>query len=278
MPHPNKVDECVICIYLTPILSLILLQAHSVFVKIKEIPILDRLSFEVNSGSLVGILGPNGSGKTTLIRAISGTLPFNGNLTFKKKPLSSWNRRQLAAQIAVVQQNQRIYFDFTVLDFVLLGRLPHKGWLEHVSHRDREIVDTILAHLKLESLKNRLITNLSGGERQRVLLAQALSQAPELLLLDEPTANLDIYYQLAFLNQIRTLVENGLTVLAVFHDLGLALKYADQILVLKNGHQVAFGPTKTVITPKLIQDVFLVESAIVQDANDYTHIQYLNTL
>lgn len=263
---------------LTLTLPLTLLLADSLSVKIKDAQILNELSFEISNGTCVGILGPNGSGKTTLIRTVSGVLPYDGELTFNNKSISTWNHQQLAEYLAVVQQNQIIHFDFTVLDFILLGRLPHKNWLEGTTTSDLQVVNDILDRLKLMPLRDRLITSLSGGERQRVLLAQALVQTPKLLLLDEPTANLDIYHQLDFLNQIRVLADNGLTVLAVFHDIELAMKYADKVLVLSNGQQVAFGPSKTVITPQLLREVFHVDSRISQDSNDQLHIQYLNTL
>ena len=226
----------------------------------------------------MGILGPNGSGKTTLLRAISGIVPFEGSLTFKNQPYSSWSHRQLASRIAVVQQNQSIQFDFTVLDFVLLGHLPHKNWLETTSSKDHEQVEKILNDLNLLPLKNRLVTSLSGGESQRVFLAQALTQKPELLLLDEPTANLDIFYQLDLLNQIRAQVDNGLTVLSVFHDIELATKYADSLLVLKDGKQIAFGPSEDVVTADLLKAVYRVESKIHRSSNNQIQIQYLNIL
>ena len=256
----------------------IVLHADSLSVSIKGLPILDGISFNIETGSWVGIIGPNGSGKTTLIRALSGIIPFEGLLTFKGKSISSWSRQDLAAQMAVLQQNQSIHFDFTVLDFVLLGRLPHKGWLQGVSLKDQELVEEILHDLNLHAFKDRSITSLSGGERQRVLLAQALTQTPELLLLDEPTANLDIYYQIELLNQVQKLVKDGLTVIAVFHDLQLAMRYADKILVLHKGKQVNFGPGETVITPELLQSVFLIDSRINRDSNNQVYIQYLNTL
>ena len=255
-----------------------MLNADSLSIRIKDVQIVHDLSFEVQPGTFVGILGPNGSGKTTLLRAISGVLPFDGSLTFKNQPYSSWSHRQLASHIAVVQQNQRIQFDFTVLDFVLLGSLPHKGWLEQTSSKDREQVEKLLTELNLLPLKNRLVTTLSGGESQRVFLAQALTQKPELLLLDEPTANLDIFYQLDLLNQIREQVDNGLTVLAVFHDIELATKYADSLLILKEGKQIAFGPSEDVVTADLLRTVYRVESKIHRSSNNQIQIQYLNTL
>lgn len=255
-----------------------MLKADSLSISIKDVQIVHDLSFEVQPGTFVGILGPNGSGKTTLLRAISGVLPFDGFLTFKNQPYSSWSHRKLASHIAVVQQNQRIHFDFTVLDFVLLGRLPHKSWLEQTSSEDQKQVEKILTELNLLPLKNRLVTSLSGGESQRVFLAQALTQKPELLLLDEPTANLDIFYQLDLLNQIREQVKNGLTVLAVFHDIELATKYADSLLVLKQGQQIAFGPSDKVVTADLLRSVYRVESNVHRSSNNQIQIQYLNTL
>lgn len=255
-----------------------MLKAESLSIKIKETPIVQGLSFDVNPGSCVGVIGPNGSGKTTLLRAISGILPYSGELLFKQKRLTEWSKRQLAARLAILKQNASVHFDFTVLDFVLLGRLPHKSWLSNTSAEDRAIVGKILERLQLDTFQERLITTLSGGERQRVLLAQALAQKPEMLLLDEPTANLDIFYQLDFLNHIKSLIAEGLAVVAVFHDISLAVQYADSILVLQKGKQIAFGPSDEVITPELLEAVFHVKSTIVRDQQNHLHIQYLNTL
>ena len=226
----------------------------------------------------LGILGPNGSGKSTLLRAISGILPYEGDLTFKQKAISEWSNRKLAAQLAVVKQNAAFHFDFTVLDFILLGRLPHKGWLENISKEDHALSDQLLTRLQLHPLKDRLITTLSGGERQRVLLAQSLIQQPEVLILDEPTANLDIYYQFDFLNHLKKLVDDGLTVISVFHDIAMAAHFADHILVIKDGGQVIFGPSNEVVTTPLLENVFKVKSKITRDPKDQLLIQYLHTL
>ena len=254
-----------------------LLKAAGLSISIKDLPIVQEVTFEASPGTFIGIIGPNGSGKTTLLKALTGIQSFKGEVRFKNVSIGQWNRKKLASYLAVVNQNATIHFDFTVLDFVLLGRMPHHKWLANVSKFDYALVDNVLASLQLEHLKHRIVTTLSGGERQRVLLAQALTQQPELLILDEPTANLDIYFQLDLLNKLRDLVHKGLTVISVFHDIELAAQYADFILVLHQGRQVTFGPSPNVITAQLLEQVFSVKSNITRDANNQVHIQYLNT-
>ncbi|BBM69906.1 ABC transporter ATP-binding protein [Rhodothermus marinus] len=240
--------------------------------------ILDGLTFEIPAGSFVGLLGPNGSGKTTLIRTISGVLPYTGHLSLRGRPLRSWPRRALARQVAVVRQAPTLAFDFTVEDIVLLGRAPHKGWLEPFTAADRARVREALAAVDLADAAHRLIHTLSGGEQQRVFLAQALAQEADLLLLDEPTAHLDVHYQFEFLDRVRGLVAEGRTVVAVFHDLSLAARYADRLLVLHRGRLVADGPPAEVLAEALIARVFRMAARIHYLPDGLPCIQYLHPI
>lgn len=219
-------------------------------------PILKALSFEIEQGHLTGIIGPNGSGKSTLLRTLSGILHYTGSLSFEKKSIQDWDKKQLAQRLAVLAQNPTISFEFEVWDYVMLGRTPHKGWLEGESSADREKVEEVLSQLDLKDFAHRHIPSLSGGERQRVLLAQALVQDTPLLLLDEPTSHLDIYHQFDLLKRIRRLVDEGKTALVVFHDLSLAARFTDRLMVLKNGQLVKHGATREVLSASLIEDVF----------------------
>ncbi len=240
--------------------------------------ILDELTFQIPAGSFVGLLGPNGSGKTTLIRTISGVLPYSGQLFLEGRPLQRWPRRALARRVAVVRQAPTLAFDFTVEDIVLMGRAPHKGWLEPFTAADRARVRAALTAVDLTDAAHRLIHTLSGGEQQRVFLAQALAQEADLLLLDEPTAHLDVHYQFELLERIRSLVAEGRTVVAVFHDLALAARYADRLLVLHQGRLVADGPPDEVLTEDLIARVFRMKARIHYLADGTPCIQYLHPI
>lgn len=254
-----------------------MLHTNNLKVFIQKTPVLEDLSFNIDQGTFTGIIGPNGSGKTSLLRAISGVLSYTGELQLAEQEISTWSRSKRARYLSVVQQNPSIQFDFTVLDFILLGRLPHKGWLERTTSEDQKHAQEIIESLQLGAFKNRLITSLSGGERQRVLLAQSLIQGPSLLLLDEPTTHLDIYHQLDFMKHLESLTKRGTTVLAVFHDLSLANQYTDHLLVLNQGEQIAFGKTRDVLTPELIEDVFKINVQLHTDDQNHTYIHYQHT-
>lgn len=251
-----------------------LLVAKDLRVALDEQPILRGLSFEVAAGTWTGVLGPNGSGKTTLLRAISGLLPYAGTLAFDGRPIDAWPARALARRLAFVRQSPSLTFDFTVADLVLMGRSPHKSWLQSYSSRDRERMQEALAHVELNGFADRSILSLSGGELQRVFLAQALVQEADALLLDEPTAHLDVHYQFTFMDQVRELVAHGRTILAVFHDLERAAQYADRLLVLHKGQLVADGAPAEVLTPELIAAVFRMQADVQRTLDGTLRIDY----
>lgn len=255
-----------------------MVTANGLRVALSGRTILHGLTFQIPAGSFVGLLGPNGSGKTTLIRTISGVLPYSGQLLLEGRPLQSWSRRALARRVAVVRQAPTLAFDFTVEDIVLLGRAPHKGWLEPFTTTDRVRVREALTAVDLANATHRLIHTLSGGEQQRVFLAQALAQEANLLLLDEPTAHLDVHYQFEFLDRVRDLVAAGRTVVAVFHDLSLAARYADRLLVLHQGYLVADGPPDEVLTEDLIARVFRMKARILDLPDGVRCIHYLHPI
>ncbi len=255
-----------------------LYQVTDLSVSIAQNAILNGLNFSILPGKMTGILGPNGSGKTTLLQKLSGALPYRGTVMYKGKSLSDWKRRMLAQQFAVMQQAPALSFDFTVRDFVLLGRMPHKNWLEGNAHQDHERIEKILIELELLDLAHRTLPSLSGGERQRVYLAQALAQETESLFLDEPTSHHDIYYQFDLLKRLRKFVDEGNTVIAVFHDLELAARFSDQVLLLDKGLLVGSGPPASTLTPALIRQVFRMETRLVQSPDHPTHYHYLDSL
>ena len=239
-----------------------MITAHQLRVALDGTPILRDLDFEVEAGSWVGLLGPNGSGKTTLMRTLNGLLPYEGTLALIQRPIHAWKAQALARQVAFLRQSTPISFDFTVEELVLLGRSPHKGWLERYTHEDRHRVTRALARVDMEGFARRSVLSLSGGERQRVFLAQALVQESDVLLLDEPTTHLDVHHQFEFLNLVRDLVEAGRTVVAVFHDIELAARYADHLLVLDEGRLAATGPPAAVLTEALLASVFRMQARL----------------
>lgn len=252
-----------------------LLSVDHIGVTLDGHQILQDISFDVPAGSWIGLLGPNGSGKTTLLRAIGGHLPFEGHIELFDRPLEEWGIQERARRLAFVRQAPTLTFDFTVEDLVLLGRSPHRSWLESYQLSDRDRVREALAQVDLEGFASRSVLSLSGGEMQRVFLAQALVQEADLLLLDEPTAHLDVHYQFSFMQQVHSQVTEGRTVLAVFHDLELAARYADRLLVLKDGRLWASGPPVSVLTPECIAEVFGMRAQIDQRPDGALRIDYV---
>lgn len=238
-------------------------------------PILRDVSFEVDRGQWVGILGPNGAGKTTLLRAIGSHVPFEGSIRLEGTPVEQMGAQARARILAFVRQARSLTFDFTVEEFVLLGRTPHRGWLHPYRASDRKRVREALAEVDLEGFEERSVLSLSGGEMQRVFLAQALVQDADLLLLDEPTAHLDVHYQFTFMEQVREQGGEGRTVLAVVHDLELAARYADRLLLLDEGRLRAEGPPASVLTPEQIADVFGMRAEVDHSPGGPLRIQYL---
>lgn len=209
---------------------------------------------------------------------MAGLLPYEGALSFDGQPLQSWSRRALAQRLAFVRQHRSLAFDFTVREFILLGRSPHKRWLEPYSDDDHAGLAHVLDQLDLADFAERPLSHLSGGEQQRVFLAQALVQNPDLLLLDEPTNHLDIHHVFDLMEQVRRLVTGGRTIIAAFHDLELAARFADRLLVLDRGHLAADGPPAEVLTSRLIREVFRMEAEVTSEPNDTFHIRYLTSL
>lgn len=251
-----------------------LLAAHRLHVTLDDQPILRDVSFDLDAGSWVGLLGPNGSGKTTLLRAISGVLSYEGTLQLDGREVQAWSPRALARRIAFVRQSPSLAFDFKVEELVLLGRAPHKSWLQSYSTHDRSMVRDALAQVELAGFADRSVLSLSGGELQRVFLAQALVQEADLLLLDEPTSHLDVHYQFAFMEQVEALVERGCTIFAVFHDLELAARHAERLMLLDKGRLVADGLPADVLTPDRIGNVFRMEATVDRAPDGTLRIDY----
>ncbi len=231
--------------------------------------VLRDLSLEIAPGEIFGLVGPNGSGKTTLLRAISGRLPPHaGAIYLDGRRLSELSSRELARELAALEQEISCSFDFTVREIVELGRLPHRERWQRLSPKDHEIVMRALTLTHTLEFANRTIHSLSSGERQRVWLALALAQEPKVLLLDEPTAHLDLSYQIEIMDLIRSLAQSDLTVLVSLHDLNLALHYTDRIAVLSEGRVIALGEPERVLTEELIERVFRTRVRLVDGTGE----------
>ncbi len=224
--------------------------------------VLQDISFAVQEGQILSLLGPNGSGKTTLLRCFNKILrPQQGRICLQGQPLEQIPLRHLAKLIGYVPQQESVTFPFSVFETVLMGRRPHVGW--RLQPHDLEMVEECLRALHLEHLSQRRVTELSGGERQRVALARALAQEPQVLLLDEPTSSLDLRHQLEVMETVAALVKSrGLTAVLAMHDLNLAARFTDQIVMLHQGQLFCAGQPAAVLTRDNIRTVYGVEADI----------------
>src|SRR5689334_4850470 len=226
--------------------------------------VLDRVSVRVPGGGIVGLLGPNGSGKTTLLRLLSGTLaPAGGGVVLDGRSIAAMPRREIARRIAVVPQETHSAFDFTALEIVMMGRYPHLGAFELEGAADLAIAREALAATGTSRLETRRFATLSGGEKQRVVIASALAQASEVLLLDEPTASLDLGYQLEVADLLARLNrQQHVTMVLATHDLNLAASLCDRLVVMRGGHVVAQGPTAEVLTGDMVRQLYDVDADV----------------
>lgn len=246
-------------------MSASLLSASGLSVALGGRPVLRDVGLAVASGEWLAVVGPNGAGKSTLLRAIAGLLPYGGSLALRGREVRDWNGRERAREVALVRQQTDLPFAFSVREVVAMGRAPHLGWLSPLSDDDRQRVEAAIRSLHLDALAERSVTALSGGEQQRVLLAQALAQAAPLLLLDEPTAHLDVRHRLDLLDHVHSLTGEGRTVVSALHDLEWAARYADRLLVLDEGRVAAIGVPRDVLTSALLREVFGVEAEVIQE-------------
>jgi iron complex transport system ATP-binding protein len=228
-------------------------------------PVVSGALLAIWPGRFVGLLGPNGSGKSTLLRLAAGLLhPQQGSVRLDGRPLRSLGRTAIARQVALVPQQPLTPEAFTGWDIVMAGRTPHQGILRGTSPLDAAIVQRALALVDATHLIDRRAGEISGGERQRLLLARALAQEPTVLLLDEPTAHLDLTHQLDILDLVLRLAgENDLAILGVFHDLNLAAAYCDELSLMRDGRILAHGTPETVLSADWIATVYGLEDITV---------------
>ena len=225
---------------------------------------LDDVSVTVERGSLTGLPGPNGCGKTTLLNLLSGVLqPAHGQVSLNGIPLAGRSRRDIARHLAVVPQETHPAFDYTVMEMVLMGRHPHLGTFELEGPSDLALARDALAATGTDHLAGRAYMTLSGGEKQRVVIASALTQSPDVLLLDEPTASLDLGYQLEVAGLLRRLNrDRGVTMVLATHDLNLAASLCDRLILMRDGRVVAQGATRDVLTAASIRRIYDVDADV----------------
>jgi len=227
-------------------------------------PVICELSLTVAEGELVGLIGPNGAGKTTALRVLAGQrIPGAGTVLLDNRNVGGLSSLARARQIGLVPQGESLAWPLTVEEIVALGRAAHRGWLLSLSALDREVIAWALACTNLTEFRDRPMDKLSGGERQRTLIARALAQQTAVLLLDEPTANLDIHHQLQVLDLVHELVNTRkLAAVLAIHDLTLAARYCDRLVLLHAGCVIASGSPEAVLTPDNLRTAFGVQAEL----------------
>ncbi|RYY25875.1 MAG: ABC transporter ATP-binding protein [Sphingomonadales bacterium] len=239
------------------------LTVTNLSVSLGERRVLEDVRATLRPGRVTAILGPNGSGKTSLVKALAGLLP--GDIRLGDQRIGKMDPRQRARAIGYLPQDGAVHWDVTVESLVALGRLPHRAPFAGLSSEDSDAITTAMAATDSMQFAGRLVAELSGGERARVLLARVLAGQPQWLLADEPLASLDPVHQLGLLDQLRTLAGQGMGVVIVLHDLIQAARAADDILLLREGRVVAFGPAAKALSPDNLREAFGVEVLRIRD-------------
>lgn len=242
------------------------LRVEGLRVELGGVAVVDGVSCAARAGELLGVIGPNGSGKTTLLRAMAGFLePASGAVYVGEAPIGEVRPRERARVIAYLPQSGARAHSFTALEAVLMGRYPHLGRFQVEGRRDREVALAAMARTETLQFAARRLGEVSGGELQRILLARTLAQAPEVLLLDEPTVSLDLKHQLSMMALVQAEVTQGIAAVAVLHDLSLAGRFCDRLLLLHRGRVVADGAPGEVLSAENLRDAFEVDAAVVAD-------------
>jgi len=247
------------------------IKAEKLFLGYQNKTVIENFEMDIPEGSIVGLIGPNGSGKTTILRALAGLLePQDGAIRINKMDLHQFSKQRRARLLGWVPQREAFAWSMKVEDVVTLGRAPHRGWLLPYSGHDRKVVKEALTRTELHALAHRAVNKLSGGEFQRVLIARALAQEPKILLLDEPTANLDIHHQIQVLDLVQELVrKEKMTAIIAIHDLNLAARYCDRLILIDKGRTRCKGVPVQVLSAENLAAVFNVEARLYRDPNGY---------
>ena len=229
------------------------------------VDVVKHISLCVNNNENLSIIGPNGCGKTTLLKAIASILPFSGDIEIDGRPVGKMKHKEITRRIAMLSQLSGVYFSYSVSDTVMMGRYLHikDKILGLPSEKDRELVEKCLKAVDLVAEADRAITELSGGQLQRVFLARTLAQEPEIILLDEPTNHLDLKYQIELIEYLKLwAAEGGRAVIGVMHDINLAMRLSDDIMIMKNGQICCRGKVGEVVTGTLLKDVYDIDVAL----------------
>ena len=241
-------------------------SAQDLFYEVQAETLLDGVTLHADRGQLVGLIGPNGAGKSTLLRAISGILGYrDGAVRLDGADIKSLSSKAIAAGLALVPQIAPYTHGFTCIELVLMGRYPHLGRFQIEGKEDDRISRDAMRLTEIEQFADRTLDTLSGGERQRVFVSRALAQQPRVLLLDEPTSNLDVLHQLKVFDLVRKLVDEGLTAVAAIHDLNMAARYCDRLVLLTGGRVLAEGSPEEVLSPETIESAFGVKAAVYRE-------------
>jgi iron complex transport system ATP-binding protein len=228
--------------------------------------VIEDVSLTVGAGEMLGILGPNGSGKTTLLKLLSAVVQGRGEVRLNGRDIAAYSRRELSKLFAVVAQESRVNFPYTVAEIVLMGRANHHSAFALEGKKDLEVARASMALTDALSLADRYLHELSGGEKQRVMIARALAQEPQILLLDEPSAFLDLKHQVQIFELLGRLNrERGLTIVAALHDLNLAALFFPRLIILRNGKVFREGTPSEVLTEKTIEEVYGIQVRVEHD-------------
>lgn len=229
--------------------------------------VLNQMDIDIPKGEFTAIVGPNGCGKTTFVKQLIKSLkPRSGELILFDKPISSYSYKALGKLLAYVPQATQIGFDFTVEEVVMMGRYPHLKRFQTEQDRDREVVAQAMEATGVWSLRHKLANELSGGEQQRVIVARALAQEPQILILDEPISHLDLHHQIELMGLIRDLSQKkGLTVVAIIHDLNLAMDYSDKVVMMQSGRVQYFGTPKETISVQSIKNIYNLDVCMIEN-------------
>lgn len=240
-----------------------MINAEDISFSFGDTPVLESVSLTVAGGELVGLIGPNGAGKTTVLRLISGVLtPSRGTVTLDGNSIDSLSTHEVGQRVAVVPQQTELSFDFSIRDVITMGRHPYQGRLERLQSVDRSMVDRAMEQTKTTHLADRPFSAISGGERKRVLIARAIAQDTPALLVDEPTASLDINHQVSVFELLRSLVAQDKAILSAVHDLNLAARYCDRLVLLADGQIQASGTAESVLQSDRLRQAYGIDTSI----------------
>jgi len=238
-----------------------MLEVKNLYAGYNGIDVIFDINFNVQEGESLCVLGPNGCGKSTLLRSIARIINYRGNVLINNSSISSMPRKELAKKIALLNQNEQIFFPYTVYETVSMGRYAYsQGFLKNLSAEDKIIIEDIVKKLDIWDIKDRMIDGLSGGTLQRVFLARTLAQTPDIILLDEPANHLDLKHQIELLKFLKDWVkENGKILIGVFHDLNLARHFGDNALIMNKGKTAAKGKINEILNSDVLSGVYGID-------------------